>query len=185
MSPRQEAEAPAKGGEGKLEEQWVTTSGQPRGLSLSWEVTQAAALDFRARWEQAAQVGVDALVPPSNGLTLVLTHPASSPSPDGQDSRRPRSRNPSTWTVEDVVWFVKDADPQALGPHVELFRKHVCVWWARTRRRRGGRRPRRRVGWVWGRGVGSELSLGGTTQGGQLEPQASQSTTTTQFVLKG
>lgn len=49
---------------------------------------------------------------------------ASSPSPDGQDSRRPRSRNPSTWTVEDVVWFVKDADPQALGPHVELFRKH-------------------------------------------------------------
>ncbi|XP_037698396.1 sex comb on midleg-like protein 4 isoform X6 [Choloepus didactylus] len=50
--------------------------------------------------------------------------PASSPSQDGQDARRPRSRHPSTWTVEDVVWFVKDADPQALGPHVELFRKH-------------------------------------------------------------
>ncbi|XP_037698395.1 sex comb on midleg-like protein 4 isoform X5 [Choloepus didactylus] len=49
---------------------------------------------------------------------------ASSPSQDGQDARRPRSRHPSTWTVEDVVWFVKDADPQALGPHVELFRKH-------------------------------------------------------------
>ncbi|XP_032506974.1 sex comb on midleg-like protein 4 isoform X6 [Phocoena sinus] len=49
---------------------------------------------------------------------------ASSPFPDRQDTRRPRSRNPSTWSVEDVVWFVKDADPQALGPHVELFRKH-------------------------------------------------------------
>ncbi|ELW50082.1 Sex comb on midleg-like protein 4 [Tupaia chinensis] len=49
---------------------------------------------------------------------------ASSPTPDGQDARQPRNRNPSTWTVEDVVWFVKDADPQALGPHVELFRKH-------------------------------------------------------------
>ncbi|XP_027711315.1 sex comb on midleg-like protein 4 isoform X5 [Vombatus ursinus] len=49
---------------------------------------------------------------------------ASSPSPDGQDAARPTSKNPSTWTVEDVVWFVKDADPQALGPHVELFRKH-------------------------------------------------------------
>ncbi|XP_059032934.1 sex comb on midleg-like protein 4 isoform X7 [Mustela lutreola] len=49
---------------------------------------------------------------------------ASSPSPDGPDARQPRSRNPSSWTVEDVVWFVKDADPQALGPHVELFRKH-------------------------------------------------------------
>lgn len=26
--------------------------------------------------------------------------------------------------MEDVVRFVKDADPEALGPHVELFRKH-------------------------------------------------------------
>lgn len=49
---------------------------------------------------------------------------ASSPSPELQDPRRPSSRNPSTWTVEDVVRFVKDADPQALGPHVDLFRKH-------------------------------------------------------------
>ncbi|XP_036024874.1 sex comb on midleg-like protein 4 [Onychomys torridus] len=49
---------------------------------------------------------------------------ASSPSPEVPDMRRLSSRNPSTWTVEDVVRFVKDADPQALGPHVELFRKH-------------------------------------------------------------
>lgn len=75
----------------------------------------------------------------------LLAHPASSPSPDRQDARRPRSRNPSTWTVEDVVWFVKDADPQALGPHAELFRKHVCVWWARPGGRRGGKRHGRRV----------------------------------------
>ncbi|KAK2493086.1 hypothetical protein MC885_009784 [Smutsia gigantea] len=59
-----------------------------------------------------------------NGASLEGNRCASSPSPDGQDARQPRSRNPSTWTVEDVVWFVKDADPQALGPHVELFRKH-------------------------------------------------------------
>lgn len=71
-------------------------------------------------------------------LFSVPTHPASSPSPDGQDARRPRSRNPCTWTVEDVVWFVKDADPQALGPHVELFRKHVGAGWARPRRGGGG-----------------------------------------------
>ncbi|XP_008703200.1 sex comb on midleg-like protein 4 isoform X6 [Ursus maritimus] len=62
--------------------------------------------------------------PKRNGTSLEGNRCASSPSPDGQDARRPRSRNPSTWTVEDVVWFVKDADPQALGPHVELFRKH-------------------------------------------------------------
>ncbi|XP_034524824.1 sex comb on midleg-like protein 4 isoform X3 [Ailuropoda melanoleuca] len=62
--------------------------------------------------------------PKRNGTSLEGNRCASSPSLDGQDARRPRSRNPSTWTVEDVVWFVKDADPQALGPHVELFRKH-------------------------------------------------------------
>lgn len=49
---------------------------------------------------------------------------ASSPSPEVPDIRRLSSRNPSTWTVEDVVRFLRDADPQALGPHVELFRKH-------------------------------------------------------------
>ncbi|XP_058516084.1 sex comb on midleg-like protein 4 [Ochotona princeps] len=65
--------------------------------------------------------------PKRNGASLEGNRRATmttSPSLDRQDSRRPRSRNPSTWTVEDVVWFVKDADPQALGPHVELFRKH-------------------------------------------------------------
>ncbi|KAM9234349.1 LOW QUALITY PROTEIN: sex comb on midleg-like protein 4 [Dugong dugon] len=62
--------------------------------------------------------------PKRNGTSLEGNRCASSLSPDGQDARRPRNRNPSTWTVEDVVWFVKDADPQALGPHVELFRKH-------------------------------------------------------------
>ncbi|KAG2468083.1 SCML4 protein, partial [Polypterus senegalus] len=49
---------------------------------------------------------------------------AYSPSPESQDSNPPLSKDPSTWTVEDVVWFVKDADPHALGPHVEVFRKH-------------------------------------------------------------
>jgi len=29
--------------------------------------------------------------------------------------------------VDEVVWFIKDADPQALGPHVDLFRKHVSL----------------------------------------------------------
>ncbi|XP_018585914.1 sex comb on midleg-like protein 4 isoform X3 [Scleropages formosus] len=49
---------------------------------------------------------------------------AYSPSPESQEAKPPPSKDPSTWTVEDVVWFVKDADPQALGPHVDVFRKH-------------------------------------------------------------
>ncbi|XP_030051523.1 sex comb on midleg-like protein 4 isoform X1 [Microcaecilia unicolor] len=62
--------------------------------------------------------------PTRNGAYLEGNKSASSPSPEGQDTARPSSKDPSTWTVEDVVWFVKDADPHALGPHVELFRKH-------------------------------------------------------------
>lgn len=33
------------------------------------------------------------------------------------------ARDPSSWTVEDVMQFVREADPQ-LGPHADLFRKH-------------------------------------------------------------
>ncbi|XP_058163209.1 sex comb on midleg-like protein 4 [Dasypus novemcinctus] len=62
--------------------------------------------------------------PKRNGMYPEGHRCASGPTQDGQDARRPRAPNPSSWTVEDVVWFVKDADPQALGPHVELFRKH-------------------------------------------------------------
>ncbi|NXX93543.1 SCML4 protein, partial [Centropus bengalensis] len=57
------------------------------------------------------------------GTYLEGNRSASSPSPE-QDAAQPTSKNPLTWTVDDVVWFVKDADPHALGPHVELFRKH-------------------------------------------------------------
>nr|XP_021409440.1 sex comb on midleg-like protein 4 [Lonchura striata domestica] len=61
--------------------------------------------------------------PTRNGAYLEGNR-TSSPSPEQEDAARPSSKNPLTWTVDDVVWFVKDADPQALGPHVELFRKH-------------------------------------------------------------
>lgn len=63
-------------------------------------------------------------------ISLVLSYcfsPAYSPSPEAGESKPPPSKDPSRWSVEEVVWFIKDADPQALGPHVELFRKHVSV----------------------------------------------------------
>ncbi|XP_028836797.1 sex comb on midleg-like protein 2 isoform X2 [Denticeps clupeoides] len=53
---------------------------------------------------------------------------SSTTGPDHQAADRDASRlptkNPSTWTIEEVMQFVRDADPQALGPHAELFRKH-------------------------------------------------------------
>ncbi|XP_041704179.1 sex comb on midleg-like protein 4 isoform X4 [Coregonus clupeaformis] len=50
--------------------------------------------------------------------------PAYNPSQDSQESKVPPRKDPSTWSVEDVVWFIRDADPQSLGPHVDIFRKH-------------------------------------------------------------
>ncbi|OCT80400.1 sex comb on midleg-like protein 4 isoform X3 [Xenopus laevis] len=62
--------------------------------------------------------------PTSHGSYMEGNRSASSPVPENQEACRPMSKDPSNWSVEDVVWFVKDADPQALGPHVDLFRKH-------------------------------------------------------------
>ncbi|KAI1894896.1 hypothetical protein AGOR_G00120480 [Albula goreensis] len=40
-----------------------------------------------------------------------------------RESPRTGAQDPNLWTVEDVMQFVRDIDPQ-LGPHADLFRKH-------------------------------------------------------------
>uniref|UniRef100_A0A3Q1GUJ5 Scm polycomb group protein like 4 n=1 Tax=Acanthochromis polyacanthus TaxID=80966 RepID=A0A3Q1GUJ5_9TELE len=56
---------------------------------------------------------------------LVLIPPGGyNTSSESQESKAPSNKDPSTWSVEDVVWFIRDADPQALGPHADVFRKH-------------------------------------------------------------
>ncbi|XP_027760957.1 polycomb protein SCMH1 isoform X3 [Empidonax traillii] len=40
-----------------------------------------------------------------------------------RDGPRLSSRDPSCWTVEEVMQFIRESDPQ-LGPHADLFRKH-------------------------------------------------------------
>lgn len=54
---------------------------------------------------------------------------SSTTGPDHQaaekDPTKTSSKSPSSWSIEEVMEFVRDADPQALGPHAELFRKHV------------------------------------------------------------
>ncbi|XP_026637569.1 polycomb protein SCMH1 isoform X4 [Microtus ochrogaster] len=42
---------------------------------------------------------------------------------ESRDAPRLSGRDPSSWSVEDVMQFVREADPQ-LGPHADLFRKH-------------------------------------------------------------
>ncbi|XP_057219326.1 sex comb on midleg-like protein 2 isoform X1 [Triplophysa rosa] len=41
-----------------------------------------------------------------------------------RDASRAPGRAPSSWSIEEVMQFVRDADPTALAPHAELFRKH-------------------------------------------------------------
>lgn len=57
---------------------------------------------------------------------FVCSAASSTTGPDHQAVERETSnRSPSSWSIEEVMQFVRDADPQALGPHTELFRKHV------------------------------------------------------------
>ncbi|KAL1023439.1 hypothetical protein UPYG_G00040840 [Umbra pygmaea] len=50
------------------------------------------------------------------------------PEPPAPDRDTPRGaglgRSPATWSIDEVMQFVRDADPLALAPHAELFRKH-------------------------------------------------------------
>ncbi|KAF4088035.1 hypothetical protein AMELA_G00078110 [Ameiurus melas] len=42
---------------------------------------------------------------------------------NSRESPRPSGQDPNLWTVEDVMRFIRELDPQ-LGEHAELFRKH-------------------------------------------------------------
>lgn len=56
---------------------------------------------------------------------------SSTTGPDSLASERDGAqlpgKNPSSWSIEEVMQFVRDADPTALAPHAELFRKHVSL----------------------------------------------------------
>lgn len=49
---------------------------------------------------------------------------SSTTGPDASERDGGPIKNPSSWTIEEVMQFVRDADPTALAPHAELFRKH-------------------------------------------------------------
>ncbi|KAM4739822.1 sex comb on midleg-like protein 2 isoform 1-T1 [Anableps anableps] len=71
----------------------------------------------------------------SNSAELSSTQPlrrveaaSSTTGPESMGSDRENlqlpGKNPSSWSIEEVMQFVRDADPTALAPHAELFRKH-------------------------------------------------------------
>ncbi|RVE55997.1 hypothetical protein OJAV_G00232030, partial [Oryzias javanicus] len=70
---------------------------------------------------------------PSLGVRRQASSPASfqdgnrnvySAIPDSGEAKRLADKDPSSWGVEEVVSFIKEADPQALAPHADTFRKH-------------------------------------------------------------
>lgn len=62
---------------------------------------------------------------------LLLSHSTAASSTTGPDhvkqDKEGSGNDASSWSVDDVIRFVQEADPQTLGPHVELFRKHVST----------------------------------------------------------
>ncbi|NXP09435.1 SCMH1 protein, partial [Thinocorus orbignyianus] len=57
-----------------------------------------------------------------DGCSLAMS-PGSDRYLGSRDVSRLSSRDPSSWSVEEVMQFIREADPQ-LGPHADLFRKH-------------------------------------------------------------
>ncbi|XP_037835942.1 polycomb protein SCMH1 isoform X6 [Kryptolebias marmoratus] len=49
---------------------------------------------------------------------------ASSTTGPDQTKRESSENSATSWSVDDVIRFVQEADPHTLGPHVDLFRKH-------------------------------------------------------------
>ncbi|NWT01801.1 SCMH1 protein, partial [Mionectes macconnelli] len=57
------------------------------------------------------------------GVTALSAPPGSDRYLGSRDVSRLSTRDPSSWTVEEVMQFIRESDPQ-LGPHADLFRKH-------------------------------------------------------------
>ena len=63
-----------------------------------------------------------------------LPSPSAASSTTGPEPQVPEregplgaGRSPASWSILEVMQFVREADPAALGPHAELFRKHVSL----------------------------------------------------------
>ncbi|XP_069381889.1 polycomb protein SCMH1 isoform X3 [Paralichthys olivaceus] len=97
-----------------------------------------AASDYRATKKERPYYPGHTHTPPP--LRRVSSNPAelgpmcthrrveAASSTTGPDHLKPdkegSGNNASSWSVDDVIRFVQEADPHTLGPHIELFRKH-------------------------------------------------------------
>uniref|UniRef100_A0A8C2WJZ0 Scm polycomb group protein like 2 n=1 Tax=Cyclopterus lumpus TaxID=8103 RepID=A0A8C2WJZ0_CYCLU len=86
------------------------------------------ASDYRATKKERPYYPGHTLTPPP--LRRVSSNPTelAASSTTGSDhlkqDKEGSGNDASSWSVDEVMRFVQEADPQTLGPHVELFRKH-------------------------------------------------------------
>ncbi|XP_059923205.1 sex comb on midleg-like protein 2 isoform X1 [Gadus macrocephalus] len=69
--------------------------------------------------------------PPETASSTALRRVEAASSTTGPEPTVPEregppgaGRSPASWSILEVMQFVREADPAALGPHAELFRKH-------------------------------------------------------------
>ncbi|XP_056459712.1 polycomb protein SCMH1-like isoform X2 [Gadus chalcogrammus] len=69
--------------------------------------------------------------PPETASSTALRRVEAASSTTGPEPTVPEregppgaGRSPASWSILEVMQFVREADPTALGPHAELFRKH-------------------------------------------------------------
>lgn len=81
--------------------------------------------------DQEGNVSSTTVVAVTTNTTTTTTGSASFSLSSGNDAhssndsrKKPSTRPPNEWTVEDVISFISETDP-ALAVHAELFRKHV------------------------------------------------------------
>ncbi|NXG82148.1 SCMH1 protein, partial [Stercorarius parasiticus] len=94
-----------------------------RHLHQPSSLTQGSTSALRRLSSGGKRCWGDATGTPGVTAAVLQCPPGSDRYLGSRDVSRLSSRDPSSWTVEEVMKFIREADPQ-LGPHADLFRKH-------------------------------------------------------------
>ncbi|CAL8310441.1 unnamed protein product [Lota lota] len=123
-----EAETLPHGDGGPLKEPWFMDSASGSMTPLS----PRAHADFHTfRPRGGASLRRSSSHPAETASSTALRRVEAASSTTGPEPQAPEregppgaGRSPSSWSIQEVMQFVREADPATLAPHAELFRKH-------------------------------------------------------------
>ncbi|CAL8273657.1 unnamed protein product [Arctogadus glacialis] len=124
--PSEETQAPGEGG--PLKEAWFMDSASGSMTPLS----PRPHADYHPFYPRGgAALRRSSSHPPETASSTALRRVEAASSTTGPEPTVPEregppgaGRSPASWSILEVMQFVREADPAALGPHAELFRKH-------------------------------------------------------------